>query len=239
MLHYHPNIRRCEHIKVNGTQCGSPSLRKKKHCFFHEQWRQQRLNIADSVAEIPAGVSIAPALNLPVLEDANSVQLAIMQIMGLLLTRQIEHKTAALLLYGLQTASGNLRHAQFEPYPPKVVIDPATVDDTLMGEDQWDNSDFDDIEEEDGDEEDTYDEETDDEESDDEETDDEDDKNNSLQENAVLALEEHPSATVSNGGLDPLPDNWRDDVRTKITAMVKHAASSGGWKDELRKMQKS
>ncbi len=70
-------------------------------------------------------------------------------------------------------------------------------------------------------------------------SDDEDDKNNSLQENAVLALEEHSAAIVSKDGLDPLPDNWRDDVRTKITAMVKHAASSGGWKDELRKMQKS
>jgi hypothetical protein len=27
MLLYHPNIHRCEHIKVNGTQCGSPSIR--------------------------------------------------------------------------------------------------------------------------------------------------------------------------------------------------------------------
>src|SRR5450755_1097870 len=27
MLLYHPNIHRCEHIKVNVTQCGSPSIR--------------------------------------------------------------------------------------------------------------------------------------------------------------------------------------------------------------------
>jgi hypothetical protein len=26
---------RCQHIKVNGTQCGSPALRRHKFCFFH------------------------------------------------------------------------------------------------------------------------------------------------------------------------------------------------------------
>jgi hypothetical protein len=54
-----------------------------------------------------------------------------------------------LILYGLQTASGNLRHANFEAYPPSVVIDPASVDETLVGEYVWENSDFD-GEEEDG-----------------------------------------------------------------------------------------
>src|SRR5450432_2840196 len=66
-----------------------------------------------------------------------------MQVIGLLLTGHIEHKSAGLILYGLQTASGNLRHANFEAYPPSVVIDPATVDETLLGEYVWENSDFD------------------------------------------------------------------------------------------------
>jgi hypothetical protein len=26
------DIRRCQHIKANGTQCGSPALRKEGHC---------------------------------------------------------------------------------------------------------------------------------------------------------------------------------------------------------------
>jgi hypothetical protein len=37
-----------------------------------------------------------------VLEDANSIQMSLMQIMRLLLTGQIENKTASLLLYALQ-----------------------------------------------------------------------------------------------------------------------------------------
>jgi len=32
------NIARCEHIKTNGTQCGSPALRGKHFCYFHKRW---------------------------------------------------------------------------------------------------------------------------------------------------------------------------------------------------------
>ena len=52
------------------------------------------------------------ALDLPVLEDANSIQVALMQVMRLLVSAQIDHKTASLLLYALQTASSNLRKDQ-------------------------------------------------------------------------------------------------------------------------------
>jgi hypothetical protein len=38
-----------------------------------------------------------------------------MQVMRLLLTGEIEHKTAALLLYTLQTASHNLSRTEFNP----------------------------------------------------------------------------------------------------------------------------
>src|SRR5229473_3323424 len=30
---------RCQHIKVSGTQCGSPALRSKNFCFYHQQNR--------------------------------------------------------------------------------------------------------------------------------------------------------------------------------------------------------
>jgi hypothetical protein len=30
---------RCRHIKVNGTQCGSPAVRSKRFCFYHQQHR--------------------------------------------------------------------------------------------------------------------------------------------------------------------------------------------------------
>jgi hypothetical protein len=68
------------------------------------------------------------------LEDASSIQVALMQGMRLLLTNQIDHKTAALLFYGLQTASTNLRRVRFEPIPEEVVIDPRGIGDTSLGD---------------------------------------------------------------------------------------------------------
>jgi hypothetical protein len=175
-MSYHPSIHRCEHIKVNGTQCGSPAIRKNSFCYFHGRWREQHITFATTAKTVPA-------IDLPVLEDANSIQVAIMQVLNLLLTGHIEHKTAALLLYGLQTASANLRHTRFNPFPKDVVINPATVDKTRMGEDVWQNSDFN-VKEEDG----------------------------------------SPAKTAIRKEPDPLPANWRDDVRTQIATLVKERA---------------
>jgi hypothetical protein len=72
---YHPNIRRGQHIKVNGTQCGSPAVRRNSFCYFHGRWREQRILLGNTR---PKAI---PSLDLPVLEDANSIQVAIMQVM--------------------------------------------------------------------------------------------------------------------------------------------------------------
>ena len=67
---------------------------------------------------------------MPVLEDAESVQVALMQIMRLLVAGQLDPKIAGLLLYALQTASSNLRQMKLEPYHlESVVIDLRTVGD--------------------------------------------------------------------------------------------------------------
>ncbi len=227
MLLYHPNIHRCEHIKVNGTQCGSPSIRGKTFCYFHGRWQEERVQF-----NVP-GLKVRPSIDLPVLEDANSVQVALMQVMALLLAGQIEHKTAALLLYGLQTASGNLRKADFEAYPPRVVIDPDNVDQTLMGEKLWENSDFDDTEEEDGDEEDDEEEDDEDEEADGAETENEDEQNPSLEECPSIpalkaSVETSPTKKSAPNNWDAWPANWRDELRTQITDMIRSAALHDG-----------
>ena len=35
MALYPKRVARCEHVKVNGTQCGSPALRDQPYCYFH------------------------------------------------------------------------------------------------------------------------------------------------------------------------------------------------------------
>jgi hypothetical protein len=78
-----------------------------------------------------------------VLEDANSIQMSLMQIMRLLLTGQIEHKTASLLLYALQTASANLRQTNFKPWVHEVILDPRDAAESILDKTHlWDDEDF-------------------------------------------------------------------------------------------------
>jgi hypothetical protein len=120
--HYPENIARCQHIKINGVQCASPALRRHKFCYFHKQYRQKRVEINSNIRRERCKIT------LPVLEDANSVQMSLAEVMRLLVTQQIDHRTAALLFYGLQTASANLSRTAFQPLRPTyVVIDPDSV----------------------------------------------------------------------------------------------------------------
>jgi hypothetical protein len=132
-----PTIARCQHIKVNGVQCGSPALKNRKLCHFHQRWQQGRIQLNADQAR-----RSRYSLNLPILEDANSIQVALMQGMRLLLTNQVDHRTAALLFYALQTASSNLSRTTFEPRPQQVVIDPRGVSDTSLGDDAWYKEEF-------------------------------------------------------------------------------------------------
>jgi hypothetical protein len=109
---------RCRHLKVNGTQCGSPALRHKNFCFYHQQHRPL---IVECYSEGPyASGEIA----LPYFEDAHSIQTVIRQLVQMVLQKRLERKTASLLLYALQIASSNLKRMELEkPQPEQVVID--------------------------------------------------------------------------------------------------------------------
>src|SRR5271168_2553201 len=132
------NVPRCQHIKMNGTQCGSPALRNRRQCFFHERIRRERARIAKDM-------SAQRGFDLPLLEDANSVQVALMKVIQMLGSGRMDHKTAGLVLYALQTASVNLRNAEFEAdKATDVVIDRDDVHRTSIGGPQWFEEDFDD-----------------------------------------------------------------------------------------------
>ena len=129
---------RCQHLKINGTQCGSPALRRNRFCFFHKRFQDERIKLSADRARRGVATFI-----LPVLEDANSIQIALMQVMRLLVSQQIEHKTASLLLYALQTASTNLRMTNFKPLTNDVILDPRDVANTPLEEHIWEDDDFD------------------------------------------------------------------------------------------------
>jgi hypothetical protein len=93
------NVPPCQHLKINGTQCGSPALRRNRFCFFHKPFQQEQIKLnSDGKRRSRANFV------LPILEDANAIQVSLMQIMRLLASGQIDPKTAG-LPYALQTAA--------------------------------------------------------------------------------------------------------------------------------------
>jgi len=147
-----PNFpNRCQHLKVNGTQCGSPALRRNRFCYFHKLHHEESIELnLDRLKS--ARRSRRVTIELPVLEDANSIQVSLMQMMRLIIAGQIDGKTAGLLLYALQTASANLPRLRFDPFMHDVVLDPKTVHATPLSGHIWEDSDFESDEEEDDDE---------------------------------------------------------------------------------------
>src|SRR5690242_16229543 len=74
--------RQCEHIKVNGEFCAALALRGRRYCFFHLIHIGRRLR-AERVHELAIANSWDPSLiaaELPLLEDANAIQLALSHI---------------------------------------------------------------------------------------------------------------------------------------------------------------
>ena len=124
-----------------GTEYRVPGTQRFK---FHNRYQDERIRL--NVDRRRHGTA---TFFLPVLEDANSIQMSLMQIMRLLLTGQIEHKTASLLLYALQTASTNLRQTNFKPFVHEVILDPRDAAASLLDETHlWEDEDFEEEEEE-------------------------------------------------------------------------------------------
>ena len=136
----YPN--RCHHIKVNGTQCGSPALRRNRFCYFHKRHHDERIELNADRQKNARARRRTIAIDLPVFEDANSVQVSLMQITRLLIAGDIDAKTAGLVLYALQTASSNLHRTRFEPNMRDVILDPISVGKIALGANAWDDSDF-------------------------------------------------------------------------------------------------
>jgi len=128
---YPDHIARCQHLKVNGTQCGSPSLRETTFCYYHIRYHWPELETLENRHEFSH-------LLFPTLEDANSIQAALANVIERLLAMEIDHKQAALILYALQTASANLSRTSLEPkLPTRVVIDRKSVARRPLGASAW------------------------------------------------------------------------------------------------------
>ena len=110
---------RCQHIKTNGTQCGSPALKENQFCYYHQQCRPVTFNYRGMYHDFTPS-----EFHLPAFEDLHSVQFTLRQVTELILRHKIKDKEASLLLYALQIASSNLKRIlREEPKPEEIVSD--------------------------------------------------------------------------------------------------------------------
>jgi hypothetical protein len=97
---------RCEKVREDGTECFSPQMKGYRYCYAHERMLQARPH----------------KLELPAVEDANGVQMAIMRVQKALIDDEISEKKAGLLLYSLQIAASNVKSTTFNRELGKQVV---------------------------------------------------------------------------------------------------------------------
>ncbi len=107
MVHY------CAHVHANGERCGSPAMRDSDMCYWHNEVRHR---IRDREFHV-GGFDKRPCygLDIPVLEDAEGMQITIQHVLNALIDRRLDERRAGLVLYGIQIAQANLRSLRLTP----------------------------------------------------------------------------------------------------------------------------
>jgi hypothetical protein len=101
---------RCTYIRITGHACKSPALKGKNFCYFHER-------VIRGVAT-PIASRISPTF---ILENRESIQYALMEIMNSIANGTIDPKTASLLLRALNIAERISRRSRFHQHPRQIV----------------------------------------------------------------------------------------------------------------------
>jgi|SRR5581483_7312276 len=86
---------RCAHLKSNGQPCRAPAWGNRSFCVFHTRVLDTELN--------------KEKMRIGVLENRESVQIAVKQIMEHIVSRSIDAREAALLFRGVQIAGSTLK----------------------------------------------------------------------------------------------------------------------------------
>ena len=132
-----PQYPTCNHIKTNGNVCDSPALKGSDFCYFHSRDRQRLANFQQAreaklsrfhnpAQEDALNAEILESLQLPLLEDANAIQVALSNLLRAIASNHLPERRAALLLYGLQIAVSNVGNLRLKLFgtDPFALTDP-------------------------------------------------------------------------------------------------------------------
>ncbi len=104
------NTRICTHIKVNGVRCGSPALRGEVFCYFHQRMIR--------------GVATPPKSRLHAIaqiEDEESIQSSLMEVINALVRNTIDLPRAQLILRALNIAVRNAPRVHYSIHDRQMV----------------------------------------------------------------------------------------------------------------------
>ena len=129
----------CNHVRTNGTVCQSPALKGAHYCYFHKRDRERLDNLRQArtvklstkvAARDDMDAEILESLSLPVLEDANAVQVAMTTVLRAFAANHIRPRRAGILVYGLAVAASNLPRLRLNLYEsdPVAATDPEPID---------------------------------------------------------------------------------------------------------------
>ena len=100
----------CTHIKVTGVRCGSPALKGEQFCYFHQN--------AHRGVRRPKESRLHP---IALIEDEESIQYALMEVMNALMRNNIDLKRAALILRALHIAVKNASRVKYNEHAKHMV----------------------------------------------------------------------------------------------------------------------
>jgi predicted AAA+ superfamily ATPase len=95
----------CQRPMDDTRHCGSPAMRGKRYCYYHQRQYEQSIRITGQRARQPWFESVA-------LDDRNAIQNALRQVMQRLASGEIEFAKAGLMLNQLRAATEALNTAE-------------------------------------------------------------------------------------------------------------------------------
>ena len=111
---------RCQWVKQDGTACRSPQMKQHIYCFAHKQMAEARELM----------------LMIPVVEDANAIQMGLMRIQKAVIEDTISMKKAGLLLYSMQLAMTNVGQTTFGQAKDEEMVRETVDEDEAFRENQ-------------------------------------------------------------------------------------------------------
>ena len=102
----------CTHIKVTGVRCGSPALKGEEFCYFHQN--------AHRTVRRPKQSRLHP---IALIEDEESIQYALMEVINALMRNTIDLKRATLILRALHIAVKNATRVKYSIHTKDMVTE--------------------------------------------------------------------------------------------------------------------